>query len=674
MYQSISDMKKIHKNPSLDWILRHLRTINGLIVILAITLSGCRKDDLIIPEEIEPLPPQNITAVAGFYLLNEGNMNMNKASLDYYDYATGYRRNIYGQANPQATLGLGDVGNDLKIYGSKLYTVINYSNKVEVMDAATTKRLKVIDIKNCRYITFANGKAYVSAYDGEVQLGTNSPNGFVAEIDTATLSITRTIQVGRQPEELAVVGNKLYVANSGCYSPPNFERTVTVIDLNTFTKIRDIDIAPNLHRVRTDGRGNLYVSSRGDSFDIPSKLFIIDPETDTVRKTFDRACANLSIAGDTVYVIGSAYNYATNEQTVSYYMIDIRTETLLDKSFLPNSVSDAIQTPYGIAVDPFSNNIYITDATDYVSPGKLYCIDTHGNTVFTVTTGDIPAHIAFVTKSIVFEDEPPVENSANCITKVFEYCPAPGQFINTLPESTDADTPEMMRQKAETALTNGGMICLGGFGGYVVFGFDHSIVNTTGNDFVILGNAGINGAEPGIIMVSYDANGNGLPDDAWYEIAGSAYHKPTTVRNYEITYFKPASEPSPNEPNYIRWTDNRGQSGYIAKNSHHTQTYYPSWMGDSYTLKGTLMEATIYDQLGTGMLWVSPAYDWGYADNWPNTDVRAQIDIDWAVDIDGNPVTLKGIDFVKVYTGNRAEGGWIGEISTEITGFVDLNN
>ena len=259
----------------------------------------------------------------------------------------------------------------------------------------------------------------------------------------------------------------------------------------------------------------------------------------------------------------------------------------------------------------------------------------------------------------------------NGIAKVHEYVPAPGQFINAVPAATTDDTPETMRQKAEAALTGGSMICLGGFGGYVVFGFDHTIVNRAGNDFTILGNAFIESAEPGVIMVSFDANGNGLPDDEWFEIAGSEYHKSTTVRNYEITYYKPEAEPSnPNEPNYIRWTDNQGQTGYLSKNPYHTQTYYPLWMGDRYTLKGTFMEALMYVQSGN---WVSPACDWGYADNWPNTDVRAQIDLDWAVDKNGNPVKLKGIDFVRVHTGNRAESDVTGEISTEVAGFTDLN-
>ncbi|MEG2101306.1 MAG: YncE family protein [Flavobacterium sp.] len=373
-----------------------------LLAFAAAALQGCQEDDPIIPEEVEVLPPETVTTVQGFYLLNEGNMNMNKASLDYYDYETGsYKRNVYGQANPDATLGLGDVGNDIGIYGSKLYSVINNSNKIEVMDVVTAKRLKVIDIKNCRYVTFANGRAYASAYDGEVQLGENSPNGFVAEIDTTSLSITKTVKVGRQPEEMAVVGNKLYVANSGGYSPPNYERTVSVIDLKTFTKIKDIDVAINLHRLEADEDGDLYVSSRGDYYDIPSKLFVIDTKTDLIKKTFDIACSNLTIVGDKAYIIGSEFSYATFDYIINYSLINVKTETLLIESFLPKAVSDEIKTPYGLAVDPVSLNIFITDAGDYVSPGKLYCIDKNGNTKFTVTTGDIPAHFAFKTKKTI---------------------------------------------------------------------------------------------------------------------------------------------------------------------------------------------------------------------------------------------------------------------------------
>jgi len=263
----------------------------------------------------------------------------------------------------------------------------------------------------------------------------------------------------------------------------------------------------------------------------------------------------------------------------------------------------------------------------------------------------------------------------NNVTRIFEYSPAPGQFVNDMPKAIESDDAESMRKKAEEALIDGSMISLGGFGGYVVMGFDHTIVNREGADFVVLGNAALNAAEPGIIMVSYDANGNGDPDDKWFEIEGSQHSKEGTIKNYEIIYYKPEKEPTnPDEPNYIRWTDNQDKTeGYLSKNNHHQQPYFPIWQGESITFTGTLLESNMNDQSNDGSNWANPAYEFGYADNWPNTDERAQIDIDWAIDKDGNKVKLKGIDFVKVYTANRAEGGETGEVSTEVSGFTDLN-
>lgn len=111
---------------------------------VAFTLQSCREDEVVVPTEYDLIPEHAVIGqgVQGMYLLNEGNMGSNKCTLDYYDYSTGiYSRNIYGSANPSVPKELGDVGNDLAIYGSRLYAVVNCSNKVEVMDAATCVRI-----------------------------------------------------------------------------------------------------------------------------------------------------------------------------------------------------------------------------------------------------------------------------------------------------------------------------------------------------------------------------------------------------------------------------------------------------------------------------------------------------------------------------------------------------
>ena len=329
------------------------------------------------------------------YLVNEGNMNMNKASLDYLDLVTGvYKRNLYSQVNPEVTKGLGDVGNDIAIYGAKLYVVVNVSNKVEVLNAKSGKRIGQIDLNNCRYITFNNGKAYVSSYLGKVG-DANAPNGIVAEIDTTSLTISRMVEVGRQPEEMAVVNGKLYVANSGGYSPPNYENTLSVIDLNSFKEEKRIPIAINLHRVKADKYGDLYITSRGDYYNIPSKLFVFDTNTNQIKKTFDLATSNLAIDDDLAYIYSTEWNYLKGENTISYHMVDIKNEVLLDRKFITDGTEKNIKIPYGIAVNRANKDVYVTDAKDYVTPGRLHCYNAQGMLKWSVTTGDIPAHIAF---------------------------------------------------------------------------------------------------------------------------------------------------------------------------------------------------------------------------------------------------------------------------------------
>lgn len=284
-------------------------------------------------------------------------------------------------------------------------------------------------------------------------------------------------------------------------------------------------------------------------------------------------------------------------------------------------------------------------------------------------------------------------NYSKYISNVFDFRPAIGQFTNGIPEYLPGNTEANLINAAKKAIVgpNSSMISLGGFGGYVVFGFDHTIPNMNGRDFKVLGNAffgseaneeRFGSCEPGIILVAYDKNKNGKPDeDEWYEIAGSEYFKNTTVKNYSITYFKPDPNKQPvagddfwqADVEYIKWQDNQGNSGYKTQNTFHNQSYYPLWISEaSYTLKGTKIKDNFYDQSGTGNYWVGKSFDFGYADNAPNNDEGSNIDISWAVDKNGKYIKLPGIDFIKIYTGINQEAGWLGEVSTEVSGAYDL--
>ena len=353
---------------------------------------------VVFPPEEEQHGEKQISEVIGFYLLNEGNMGSNKATLDYYDYATAiYSRNIYANANPDVPKELGDVGNDLKIYGGRLYAVINCSNKVEVMDAKTAKRIGQVDIPNCRYIAFDGKYAYVTSYAGPVSLdASHAQIGYVARIDTATLQIDGQCLVGYQPDELAVADGKLYVANSGGYMAPDYDSTVSVIDIASFTETKRITVAKNLHRARTDRHGQLWVSSRGDYYGTPAKLYCLDTKSDAVVDSLDVAVSALDILGDSLYACATTWDYINNEDVVSYAIVDVRTHKVRTTNFITDGTEQKIKKPYGIKVHPLTRDTYVTDAKYYVNPGMLHCYGQDGVLKWSVRTGDIPAHMAFV--------------------------------------------------------------------------------------------------------------------------------------------------------------------------------------------------------------------------------------------------------------------------------------
>lgn len=373
-------------------------------ILAAAATVSCRKADIIIPSEPVTVNPwEKVTGdIQGFFLLNEGNMGSNKASLDFYDYNTGiYTRNIYGERNPDEVKDLGDVGNDIDIYGGKLWAVINCSNYVEVMDVETVKHITKIPIPNCRYLAFKDGYAYVSAYAGPVKIDQNARIGYVAKIDTVSLTVVDSCIVGYQPEEMAIVGDKLYVANSGGYRVPNYDRTVSVIDLNTFEEMYKIDVAINLHRLKPDRYGNLYVSSRGDYYNIPSKTYIIDTRTDKVTDTLHLLPnSNMTLSGDSLYVYSTEFSYITNQWTVSYAILDTKSKSVVTRNFIKDGTDKNIKVPYGIAVNDLTGEFFVTDAKDYVSPGTLHCFSRDGIRKWSVTTGDIPAHIVFTRKKL----------------------------------------------------------------------------------------------------------------------------------------------------------------------------------------------------------------------------------------------------------------------------------
>ena len=381
----------------------HLLKFICLSSLCVCTLCACRHDEYVtymITEDTGSSPSAaSATGVTGLYVLNEGNMGANKCTLDYLDLSSTdgsvpYYRNIYAQRNPDVVLELGDVGNDIGIYGSRLWMVINCSNKVEVCDAATTRRLGQVNISNCRYLAFDGGYAYVSSYAGPVQVSENCALGRVYKVDTLTLQAIDSVTVGYQPEEMAILDHHLYVANSGGYRVPRYDDRISVIDLTTFRMTGELTVGINLHRMQADAHGQLWVSSRGNYADVAPSLWWIRPDTGQTGQLSVPVSA-MTLVGDSLYYIGTSYSMTTGGYTKDFGIIDVTTHQPLTTSLFDDAHVTAMTLPYGIIVNPYARDFYLMDAKNYVSSGELLHFLPDGSFDYKVWTGDIPSRGAF---------------------------------------------------------------------------------------------------------------------------------------------------------------------------------------------------------------------------------------------------------------------------------------
>jgi len=347
------------------------------ILIAAIVLFySCEK------EPVEPDKPAVVEVSKGIFVLNEGLYNMNNASLTFYNYDNSTAvTDFFDLKNGRK---LGDSGNDIAIYGSKLYIVVTNSSQVEVVDANTGKSVKQISFfdgetpRQPRNIAFHGSKAFVCSFDGTL-----------AVIDTASLSIEKFTTVGRNPDGIAVANNKVYVSNSGGLDYPNYDNTVSVVDIASFKEIKKIEVGLNPYSVQTDMQGNVYVVTRGNYGDVPMRLHVIDSQLDEVIHTFNKDISIFAINDNWAYAY---YADWMSGQTSNIFVIDLNTKEIVNNNFITDNIEiDA----YSIYVNADNGNVFVSDVSGYTGNGKVYCFSKEGKLQYSFETGMVPGSMAF---------------------------------------------------------------------------------------------------------------------------------------------------------------------------------------------------------------------------------------------------------------------------------------
>jgi YVTN family beta-propeller protein len=345
---------------------------NYLLVVLALVtvLTSCRKEKT--PEPIIPAAER-----AGLYVVNQGGFFAGNSTLTYYDYTT--KSLIPDQYFVANTTKLGDTGNDADVWGSKMYVVVNNSNVVTVVKSKDAKLIKQITINQPRSVTHYKGNVFVTSYSNKVMV-----------IDTTTLTITKTIDVGRSPEQMVVANGKLYVTNSGGLDYPNFDKTVSVIDLNTLTETKKITVIANPITITADTYGNVYVLSLGDYSLIQAGMTVIDNTTDVVKTTTNPLLyynVPMAINGDFLY-------YPTADKKIAVY--NVKTQAVTSANFITDGTT--ISEPYAITTDTRTGEVFIADAKDYSSNGTVTAFDKTGKKEYSIIVGINPGKITLIDK------------------------------------------------------------------------------------------------------------------------------------------------------------------------------------------------------------------------------------------------------------------------------------
>ena len=312
-------------------------------------LTNCKGDDEPVDE---PVVPSEY-----LYVLNNGKYGSNNATLTLYDVEKGTAMQCFFEA--QNGRRLGDTGQDVMVYGSKLYIAMFGESTIEVTDLQAKSIKQIKTEGQPRYFAAYGGKVYVTYF-----------NGFVARIDTASLTVDVKTPVGRNPEQIVVASGKLFVANSGGLdfnTETGYDKTVSVIDIATFTETRKIEVVANPSDVIFDKNSHIYVVSNGNYMDIPNVLQKINVNTGEVSVVSAVQATYMATVGTKLYTIHSQYDADWN-QVISFYSYDMGSNTRLSENFIGSAKVDF---PYKISSDEESGEIYIT-SSDWINDGDVY--------------------------------------------------------------------------------------------------------------------------------------------------------------------------------------------------------------------------------------------------------------------------------------------------------------
>ena len=322
-------------------------------------LSSCNTDD--------PDDDINFDAFTnGVFVVHEGNFTGGNASLSFFNrYKDEMSNDVFTSVNG---IPLGDVGQSMVVLGDRGYIVVNNSGKIEVVNLEDLSSIGTITgLSSPRYIcVVSNSTAYVS----------DLFSGVITIFDPQTLAATGSINVNGQVEEMVKTSSGVIAAGTGADQ---------VYKINTLNNSVQDSVAVGIGpaNLAMDANGRVWILTNGGWGTEAPKLVCIDPTNMNIELslafpagTFP-ASLKTNAAGNTLYWANGAV-----------YKMDITGTSLPTVPFI-NAAA------YKVNADPETDMIYVSDAGDFNSNGKVYRYQSNGTPVDTFNVGVIPGDFCF---------------------------------------------------------------------------------------------------------------------------------------------------------------------------------------------------------------------------------------------------------------------------------------
>ena len=354
--------------------------VNFLRVLLAsllIVFQACDKD---------PLPTLQ-PGSEGYFVVNEGGFGNSNTSISFYDRnANTMTNDVFAKKNGRP---LGDQAQSLTVLDGKAYVVVQHSAKIEVIDADDFSSLNTISsgVESPRYfLPIGLHKAYVSDWgDGFT--------GSVKVINLDNMTVTKAIAVGKGPNEMVLKDGKVYVANTGGFDN---DHTISVIDTAVDDLTAIIKVGDNPNSLRFDKDGNLWVLSAGKFAYNPDFTVDVANSTKSTISKIVNGIETTRLSIDGIAYPGAAHLNINKDGDKLFYIFNGAIYSMsTDASTTPVASFIGDKYFYGLAVDPFTDDVIACEAPDFSSPGTVYTYNSAGQLSKTFEVGIAPNGIGF---------------------------------------------------------------------------------------------------------------------------------------------------------------------------------------------------------------------------------------------------------------------------------------